>query len=204
MSEENAGQAEFWSGEVGRRWLEQEAANEALTAEVSARLVAAVRPGDQVLEVGCGPGGLSLLLARAAGPQGQVLGLDISGLLLARAEERRRDDGATNLVFQVADAQDAALPSGRFDLVVSQFGVMFFADTLAAFANLRGALRSGGGALFAVWGPVGANPGFAIPRAAATSRRARAPGPSLYRTRSATLTCCTGRASPRRRPCRRR
>lgn len=177
MAHENADQAAFWNGDIGRRWSACEAEHETLTREVGERLLAAAGPGLRVIEVGCGTGSLSLALARRVGPEGTVLGIDISGPMLDRARERGRAEGLANLGFRQDDAQDADLPPA--DLILSQFGVMFFADPVAAFANLRAALRPGGRVLCATWGSPDRNPWFGIPRAAAAARlgaSALAPG----------------------------
>lgn len=166
----NAGQIEFWNGEVGRLWSDQVEDRETLTAEVTAILSRLVNRGDRILEIGCGGGGLSLALAAAAGVSGEVLAVDVSVPLLDRARQRATAAGLNNLQFRLVDAQDAELPPAHFDLLVSQFGVMFFADTTGAFANLRRSLRSGGLARFAVWGPIDRNPFFGIPRAAAVAQ----------------------------------
>ncbi|MBP1805925.1 class I SAM-dependent methyltransferase [Rubellimicrobium aerolatum] len=186
----NEDQAEFWNGEVGRLWTVHERALEGLTAEVSDLLLgrAASGPGERVLEVGCGGGALSVRLARAVAPGGSVLGLDISGPLLARAEARRAAEGVTGLAFRRDDAQVAALPPAGFDLVASQFGSMFFADPVAAFRNLRGALRPGGRMVLVAWGPLSGNPFFTLARDAAVRRvgppvevtPAGAPGPFAF------------------------
>lgn len=186
----NAAQIEAWNGEVGRKWLHHEATVEAMMADVSDRLMerAAVGPGDRVLEVGCGGGGLSVRLARAVGRDGAVLGLDVSARLLARAEGRRAEAGLAQLSFREADAQVAALPEAGFTHLVSQFGVMFFADPVAAFANLRRALRPGARVVLAAQASIGDSAFFALAWEAAVARLGRpekggvpgAPGPFAF------------------------
>lgn len=134
---------------------------EALTALVTAELMAAAAlvPGERVLDVGAGGGGSSLAAARRLGAAGAVVGVDLSTALVELA--RRRAAGAgleASVTFVVADAQTDPIPSGPFDAAVSQFGVMFFDDPVAAFANLRGALRPGGRLAFVCWQAAARNP----------------------------------------------
>jgi len=110
-----------------------------------------VRPGERVLDVGCGVGQTTLELAERVGPSGSVLGIDISTPMLARARERARAAGLANVRFENADAQTHAFTPESVDLVYSRFGVMFFADPTAAFANLLRALRPGGRLAFVCW-----------------------------------------------------
>jgi len=135
----------------------------------SERLLALARPqaGQRVLDIGCGAGALSLETAYQVGPSGSVLGIDVSRALLERAEERCRAAGLTSLVFQEADAQVHPFEVAAFDLAISRFGVMFFADPVAAFANLASGLRPGGRMVVAAWSGLAGNPWFEIPRNAA-------------------------------------
>lgn len=171
MTEANAAQRDYWSSAVGRSWASAREAMDALLAPVDAALLDAARPapGERALDVGCGAGATTLALARAVGPEGEAVGLDLSPPLLEAAEARRAEAGL-RARFRLADAQDAALEAEAFDLVVSRFGVMFFADPAAAFANLGRALRRGARAAFAVWAPVEDNPWFVLPRRAAEAR----------------------------------
>ena len=173
----NADQAVFWNSAPGLGWVVNEAPLDELMAGVLDRLVevAAPRPGEAVLDVGCGTGASTLALAAAVAPGGRVVGADISGQMLARAGERVAAAGASGVELVVADAQTHRFAPGGFDLAVSRFGLMFFADPVAAFGNLRRALRPGGRLAFAAWGPVDANPWFVIPRAAAVARMGPVP-----------------------------
>jgi SAM-dependent methyltransferase len=112
---------------------------------------AGIAAGDRVLDVGCGCGETTLDIGARVGAAGRVLGIDVSAPMLARAEEVAREAGATNVRFERADAATHPFPAGGFDVVYSRFGVMFFADPAAAFANLRGALRAGGRLGFVCW-----------------------------------------------------
>lgn len=162
-------QARLWGGDLGRRWLSRESELDRLSQDVTDALVAdaRLRPGQAALEIGCGSGHLALTLARAVGPEGAVLGLDVSAPLLDRAAARRDAGGLGWLALALDDAETADLPAGRFDVAVSQFGVMFFADTVAAFLNIRRALKPGGRLTFACFAAMAANPWMAEPRAIA-------------------------------------
>ncbi|GAA3241403.1 class I SAM-dependent methyltransferase [Dactylosporangium siamense] len=105
-----------------------------------------IRPGERVLDVGCGAGQTTREAARAAHP-GRVLGVDVS----AAAVERARADGLDNVTFEEADAQVHDFAPGSFDVAISRFGTMFFADPVAAFANIGRALRPGGRLVMLVW-----------------------------------------------------
>ncbi len=116
-------------------------------------------PGQLVIDVGCGAGATSLELARRVSPGGRVLGVDLSPDLLTMARDRAAASGLPGPHFIRADAQQLRLRN-RADAAFSRFGVMFFADPVAAFAGLRGCLRPGGALAFACWQPPDVNPWF--------------------------------------------
>jgi ubiquinone/menaquinone biosynthesis C-methylase UbiE len=103
----------------------------------------AIQPNDRVLDIGCGMGQTTCEAARAA-LAGSALGVDISAVAVERARELARAQGIRNVTFECADAQVHAFPKGHFDLVMSRFGTMFFADPAAAFANIGQALHPAG------------------------------------------------------------
>ena len=117
--------------------------------------------GERILDVGCGCGQTLLQLADLAGPSGHVLGVDISPPMLARAGERAA--GRTTIELALGDAQTYRFVSGAFDAVYSRFGVMFFDDPRAAFANLRAGARPGGRLSFVCWQEPSKNPWAARP-----------------------------------------
>jgi SAM-dependent methyltransferase len=168
MAETNAEQRAYWNEQAGPIWVAMQERMDAQIGAHGARALAVLnaQPGERVIDVGCGCGDTALAIARAAGPRGRVLGVDISAPMLARARERAAAAGLAQASFVLADAQTHALPAGAFDALFSRFGVMFFETPGAAFANLARALRPGGRAVFACWQPVAANPWVAVPMAA--------------------------------------
>ena len=158
----------FWNEAGGPEWVSLEREFDVTLAPFSAELLRRAEPaaGEHALDVGCGFGTTTIALARAVGPSGRVMGVDLSAPLLARARERAAEAGLTTIIWREADAQDAALPAGHFDLVLSRFAVMFFDDPVAAFHNLLRATKPGGRLAFACWGPVEANPWFTFAGAA--------------------------------------
>lgn len=186
----NAGQAEFWNSGPGETWVRRQADLDALHQGVTDLLLAAAapRPGEAALDVGCGAGASTFALAAAVGPAGRVTGVDISAPLLARAEARRAELGLGGVGFLRADAQDHPFAPQGFDLVASRFGLMFFADPVAAFANIRRGLRPGGRIAFAAWAGPERNPWFTLPQRVAEARLGPGapsdpdgPGPMAFR-----------------------
>ncbi len=169
MTEANTDQRDFWSDAAGPKWLRFEAALDALFQPVLDGVIAraGIKPGQGVLDTGCGTGDSTLHLAGLVGKSGRVVGADISKPLLARAAERAR--GLDHVAFVEADAQTHEFPVAQFDHLVSRFGVMFFADPVAAFANMARALKPGGHVSFAAWGQIPENPFFTYPAQAARS-----------------------------------
>jgi len=114
------------------------------------RRAAGVRVQDHVLDIGCGAGQTTRDAARAA-RAGSALGVDVSVAAIERARELTRADGLRNVSFEHADAQVHPFPPGHFDLAMSRFGTMFFADPMAAFTTVGRALRPGGRLVMMVW-----------------------------------------------------
>jgi len=155
----NVEQAANWDGPDGEYWVAHQARFDGSIGPHHRQLMAAaaIAPGERVLDIGCGNGLTSRDAARAAGPEGSVLGADLSGPMLGRAELLAKDEGLGNIRFEQADAQVHPFEPGAFDVVISRFGVMFFADPPAAFANIASAVRSGGRLAMLVWQPLAAN-----------------------------------------------
>ncbi|HYZ65080.1 MAG TPA: class I SAM-dependent methyltransferase [Acetobacteraceae bacterium] len=164
-------QVEYWNGLVGQRWAEHQERLDRAFAPLTQGLLegVAARPGEQVIDVGCGAGVMSLALAPVLGREGRILAVDISRPMLERARAREREHRSAEwapIAWREADAGTFAFPSGGSDLIVSRFGTMFFADPVAAFRNLRQALRPGGRLVMLCWQPLAENPWIAVPRAA--------------------------------------
>jgi SAM-dependent methyltransferase len=192
----NDDQVKYWNSESSKKWVTaQETMDAALAASADAVIARAdPQPGERVIDVGCGTGATSLLLAEQVGSSGSVMGVDISANMLALARTRAEAAGHANLRFELADAQVHDFEEAGADLLASRFGVMFFTDPVAAFVNLRQSLRPGGRMVFAAWAPLSENPWFHIPTAAAIARLGRpepspprAPGPLAFSDRDYVL-----------------
>lgn len=154
----NEAQAEYWDAQSS--WVANQVAMDTLLSPVLDLVLerAALRPGEHVLDIGCGTGTSVLKAAKAVGRNGRVLGVDISHTLLDLARARSDED---TVAFRHADAQIEPFEPA-FDIVMSRFGVMFFEDTAAAFANIRTALKPNGRFALATWGPAPENPYFML------------------------------------------
>jgi SAM-dependent methyltransferase len=161
----NAEQIRYWNETSGPKWVARQSALDQQLAPlggiVADRL--GLAPGERVLDVGCGCGESTLELARRVGPDGRVVGVDVSATMLARAGERVAEARLGNVALLQGDAQEHPFDAAAFDVVYSRFGVMFFADPVAAFANLRRALRPGGRLGFVCWQALGVNPWMTVP-----------------------------------------
>lgn len=186
----NADQAEFWNARPGRNWVTFQDDLDTIHGTVTDLLLAAAapEPGQKVLDLGCGAGGSTFAFAQAVGATGRVDGVDISAPLLERARERQTALGLDNATFTLGDAQDHAFAHSAYDLAVSRFGLMFFSDPAAAFANIATALRPKGRIVFAAWAGPEHNPWFTVPQKAAVARLGPvdppppdAPGPMAFR-----------------------
>ena len=152
----NAAQIEYWNATAGPVWVQFQ---EQLDRQIEPLGLEAIRtlapaPGERVMDIGCGCGQSTMELAARVGPSGAVIGIDISEPMLAVARGRPAPAASPPPSFRQADAQAEDLGQGAFDAAFSRFGVMFFADPVAAFANIRRALKPGGRLGFVCWRPL--------------------------------------------------
>ncbi|MGA9794617.1 MAG: class I SAM-dependent methyltransferase [Rhizomicrobium sp.] len=161
----NEKQIEYWNGPVGERWAKLQPTVDVNMASIADALLAfaAPKPGERVLDIGCGGGTTTLLLSKAVGPSGDVTGVDISAPMLAVARGRGI---AANFIEADASAHSF---NATHDLVFSRFGVMFFDEPVAAFANIRKALKPHGRIAFVCWRPFVENAWSFAPYSAAKS-----------------------------------
>lgn len=146
-----ADESEGWDGALGRKWLHALDMQEQVLAPIGMRLLqaAAIGRAERVLEIGPGGGWLARQMAALVGPEGLVVGLDISPALRAEAARRARD--LPQCRFELGDAATATPDGAPFDRLVSRFGVMFFADPAAGFRHLASLLKPGAPLHFAAW-----------------------------------------------------
>lgn len=154
----NAAQIEYWNAIAGETWAQFQ---ELLDRQIEPLGLAAMDvlgpgEGEHIIDIGCGCGHTSLTLAARVGPTGSVVGVDISKPMLDVALRRPRP-ATLQVTFRKLDAQTGDLGSGRFDAAFSRFGVMFFGDPVAAFANIRASLKLGGRLAFVCWRPLSEN-----------------------------------------------
>lgn len=164
----NPDQAALWNGPAGQAWVESQALMDDMLAPMARPLIEGADGAQAVLDVGCGAGAVSRAIARRLGREARVVGLDISEPLVAHARRLATAEGSA-AQFIRADAQTHAFEPGVFDRIVSRFGVMFFGDPPAAFANLRQACRRGARLHAIAWRKAAENPFMT------TAERAAAP-----------------------------
>jgi SAM-dependent methyltransferase len=166
----NVEQAEEWDGREGDHWVQHADRYDALSQRITPHLMeaAAIESVDRVLDVGCGCGLTTRTAARAASA-GSVVGMDLSAAMLQVADRRARAEGLANVRFEQGDVQVHTFSPAEFDLAISKFGVMFFEDPVAAFANVASALRPGGRFVFTCWQDLARNDWIMVPAGGALS-----------------------------------
>ncbi|MEV0089824.1 class I SAM-dependent methyltransferase [Saccharopolyspora sp. NPDC050642] len=187
----NTHQAEAWNGYEGTHWAENQERYEAMVGGLGGRNdvqlfeAAGIESDHHVLDIGCGNGQTTRTAARQA-VGGHALGVDLSGPMLERARRTAAAEGIGNVTFEQGDAQVHDFPAARFDVAISRGGIMYFADPVAAFANIGAALKPSGRLVFgcgrdasdadfgAVWAAIGAH--VALPDPAEDT----APGPATF------------------------
>tara|TARA_Y100001933_G_scaffold46841_1_gene44678 strand:- start:1057 stop:1887 length:831 start_codon:yes stop_codon:yes gene_type:complete len=196
MSQDNAQQIDYWNGEAGHTWVAAQDRLDRMLAPITEALLAraAAAAGERIVDVGCGCGETTLALAGAGA---RVWGIDISEPMLAHAKARAA--GNPSVAFSRTDAATQSFTDDH-ELVFSRFGVMFFADPGAAFANLRTALAPGGRLCFVCWQSPRDNPWVSIAGAAlkpylpepAETPDPRDPGPFAFADRDYLRTIVEG------------
>ncbi|XVQ13770.1 class I SAM-dependent methyltransferase [Spirillospora sp. CA-255316] len=141
----NVDQAAAWNGYEGEHWAAHHDRYDTLNGAFNDRLLeaAAIGERDRVLDIGCGNGQVTRLAARRA-RLGRATGVDLSGPMLARARACAEEEGMPNVTFERGDAQVHPFGAGAYDVAISRFGIMFFADPVAAFGNVHRALAGDG------------------------------------------------------------
>ncbi|MGH3889287.1 MAG: class I SAM-dependent methyltransferase [Pseudonocardiaceae bacterium] len=160
----NSEQVTMWNGDEGRLWVKHEQRHELMLSRVTPHLwgAAAVLATDTVLDIGCGSGATTRAAARHA-HRASALGVDLSDDLLGLGRRRAVEEGLNNVTFERADAQVHDFRAAGFDVAISRFGVMFFDNPAAAFANVARAVRRGGRLAFLCWQALVKNAWLATP-----------------------------------------
>jgi SAM-dependent methyltransferase len=149
---ENREATEAWSGPLFECFVQyRDLVAGGLGAHGDAAMAAhPPRPGDRVLDVGCGFGDTTQRLAELVGPEGEALGVDVSEPFIELARKEAEEAGAANVRFAVGDVQVTAFEDG-FDYAFSRMGIMFFANPVQALRNVCEALSPGGTFCAVVW-----------------------------------------------------
>ncbi len=177
----NQAQAAFWE-EVAGTWLASIGHVALVESPFGQMAMERLGPiiGARVLDIGCGSGDTTIELGRRVGAEGRVVGVDIAPSMIASARAHAEELGVGNVEFMVADVQEAPLDAASFEAAFSQFGVMFFEDPVAAFANVRRLIGDQGVFCFACWQNLFVNEWMMVPGAAfleATGQAPSLPGP---------------------------
>ena len=165
----NQEQREFWSDIKGDLWVTLQPRIDTMLATFGDKALDTLNPqsGERILEIGCGTGTTTLALGERVGASGEILAADLSRPMLSKAIERANLCAEHPITFVEADAQVHNFPTAAFDAVYSRFGVMFFDNPVAAFRNIRKAVRPGGRMAYVCWADRKANPWIRIPAGAA-------------------------------------
>jgi ubiquinone/menaquinone biosynthesis C-methylase UbiE len=183
--------ATLWNGRAGRAWVEAQDLLDQVFQPFEDMLVEAVFAGSggRVLDVGCGTGSTTVAVARRLGAKGRCTGIDISEPMIAAARARAERE-STPASFIHANAQIHAFEPASFDMIISRFGVMFFEDSVRAFANLRRAATDDAAFRFIAFRSAAENPFMTTAERAAApvlpnlpARRPDAPGQFAFADR---------------------
>jgi len=172
---------EAWQDVSGQKWARQQERTDAQLGPLGLPAIdaLALALGDRVLDVGCGAGQTLVQLAERVGPDGWVTGLDISAPLVEQARQRVARSGRARIDVVLGDAETMRLGPPPYDALFSRFGVMFFQDPAAAFANLATSLRPGARLSFLCWQSLQKNPWAFEPLDAVRSLAPELPAPEM-------------------------
>ena len=159
-SSSNVPQIDYWNSVAGQTWVQFQEQLDRLIAPLGLEAIRALAPesGEHIIDIGCGCGDTTLDLAHRVGPGGRIVGVDISVPMLEVARRRPVPAGSARPQFRRLDAQTDDLGREVFDAAFSRFGVMFFSDPVAAFANIGAALKPQGRFVFVCWRSLRENP----------------------------------------------
>jgi ubiquinone/menaquinone biosynthesis C-methylase UbiE len=165
MPAANAAQIEHWNAKAGRTWAQYQELLDRQIESLGLAAIDALKPtkGEHVIDIGCGCGQSTLALADRVGSTGAVVGVDVSAPMLEVARRRSGANPGLAVTFQQVDAQTHDLGQAEFEAAFSRFGVMFFSDPAAAFANIRKSLKPGGRLAFICWRSLAENPWMRAP-----------------------------------------
>ncbi|KGE03112.1 class I SAM-dependent methyltransferase [Pseudohaliea rubra] len=180
----NEEQIAYWNGDAGRKWAEKDDMMAAMLGPIARALLEHCDPAgaSSVLDIGCGGGSETLMLAERLRAGSRVLGVDVSAPLLAVAAQRLAEAGELPVAmdFLQADASEYPFEAGSWDFLFSRFGVMFFDEPVGAFSNLHRALAPGGTMAFCCWQRLQDNPWVALPLKAALEHLPPPPAPEPH------------------------
>ncbi len=175
----NSDEIDHWNGAPGQNWTDQNRLTDLMYDQFGAQVLAqaALKAGDKVLDVGCGCGTTTLKIAKSVAPDGLVTAVDVSAVMLNVDREQVKSAAAPVNILN-ADAKTYLSDPASFDVVFSQFGVMFFANPETAFANFYRSLKPGGRLAFVCWRGPGLSPWLMVPYGAVRSFMPDMPTPS--------------------------